>query len=83
MIYQIFRSVAKKEQTMKKYTQAGNHVFGTSSNFKQRDRKYKVQTLLTEEQEMLYSTRHELDYEDAEREVKERYEERVRKNRDE
>lgn len=67
---------------MKKYTQTDNHVFGTSSNFKQRDRKYKVQTLLTEEQEILYSTRHELDQADAEREVKERYEERVRKNKD-
>ena len=67
---------------MKKYTQAADHAFGTPSKYKQRDRKYKVQTLLNEEQEILYSTRHELDYKDAEREVKERFEERVRRNKD-
>lgn len=66
-----------------KYTQIDTHTYSSASKHKKRDRKYKVQTLLNEEQEILYSTRHELDYKDAEREVKERFAERVRKNKDE
>ncbi len=65
-----------------KYKHIDTHTYSTASVYKERDRKHKVKTLLTEEQEMLYSTRYEIDCEDAEREVKERYEEKVRKNKD-